>query len=273
MSAHSASTLFNLDPLENFYHPLTDSEITLDSFDSSSTTCSPKTLPYRPLNSSTPNAGYSSSPHQRLNQTRKRMSSSASFNSSNTDQLPSESSSPLGPTCSNLTCASPLLTNPPKSNLRLLNINCRGIRGKKSEFAHLLDYTKPDIVCGVESFLHGVKPGLNPDSDHIKSSEIFPPQYNVYRNDRNVNGGGVFILVHKRLVSMELPEFITDCELNWVKLQLLGCKELFIGCFYMPHRSMSDLIALDLSLENINKKGNRHVILCGDFNCPDIDWK
>ena len=39
-----------------------------------------------------------------------------------------------------------------KTNLRILSVNCRGLRGKTSEFASLLDYTKPDIVCGLYYF-------------------------------------------------------------------------------------------------------------------------
>ena len=72
---------------------------------------------------------------------------------------------------------------------------------------------------------------------------------------------------------MEKPEFIKNCEIVWAKIHLKGCKELFISTFYMPHRNIPDLEALDASLDLVNEKGNRHLILCGDFNCPNIDWK
>ena len=157
-------------------------------------------------------------------------------------------------------------------NLRILHLNCRGLQQKTSEFKALIEYTKPDIVCGTESFLRGVKPGKDPEQNSIKSPEIFPPEYNVYRNDRNTDGGGVFILIHKSIVSMENPEFVTNCEIVWAKLHLKGCKELFISTFYMPHRNIQDLTSLDLSLNAVNEKGNRHLIVCGDFNCPDIEW-
>ena len=162
---------------------------------------------------------------------------------------------------------------PPKTNLRILNLNCRGLQQKTSELKGIIDYVKPDIVCGTESFLRGIKPGKNPESNTIYSPEIFPPYFNVYRNDRNSDGGGVFILIHQNLVSMETPQFVTDCEITWAKIHLKGCKELYISTFYMPHRNIPDLNALDTSLLKVNEKGNRHMILCGDFNCPDIDWK
>ena len=74
-----------------------------------------------------------------------------------------------------------------------------GSEGTKSEFANLLDYTKPDIFCGVESFFYGIKQGENPETDHITSSEIFPPQYNEYRNDRNSDGEGSFFSYTKTM--------------------------------------------------------------------------
>jgi predicted nucleotide-binding protein (sugar kinase/HSP70/actin superfamily) len=65
---------------------------------------------------------------------------------------------------------------PPKRNLRILTVNCRSIKDKTSELNVIINYTKPDIVIGTESWLKGVKPGRNPITDAIKSSEVFPIQ-------------------------------------------------------------------------------------------------
>jgi hypothetical protein len=65
---------------------------------------------------------------------------------------------------------------PPKRNLRILTVNCRSIKDKTSELNVIINYTKPDIVIGTESWLKGVKPGGNPITDAIKSSEVFPIQ-------------------------------------------------------------------------------------------------
>ena len=48
-----------------------------------------------------------------------------------------------------------------KKNLRILTVNCRSIRDKNAEFHVALNYTKPDIVLGTESWLKGIKPGKN----------------------------------------------------------------------------------------------------------------
>ena len=48
----------------------------------------------------------------------------------------------------------------------------------------------------------------------LKSSEIFPPNYNVYSNNRATLGGGVFILVEKSITSVEQTSFITNGEIG-----------------------------------------------------------
>lgn len=42
----------------------------------------------------------------------------------------------------------------------------------------------------------------------------------MYRNDRGTLGGGVFIVVHSELVSIEQHEAVTECEIEWVKAKL-----------------------------------------------------
>jgi len=69
-----------------------------------------------------------------------------------------------------------------KCKLTCLAVNCQSIRNK------VADQYKPDIILGNESW-------LSPD---IKSSEIFPDNYNIYRKDRiSDNHGGVFQAVEK----------------------------------------------------------------------------
>nr|KAG5694853.1 hypothetical protein BaRGS_028781 [Batillaria attramentaria] len=177
-------------------------------------------------------------------------------------------------TLENRSATSSVFDLPKKTNLRVLNINCQSVAAKKQELATALQYTKPDIVCGTESWLRGIKPGKTPSPDHIKSSEVFPDYYEVHRNDRTTLGGGVFILTHKSLTAVEEPEYVTDCELEWVKVKLKNHRDLHIGAFYMPERRQQDLNELHRSLTKLTENGKkqRDVIIAGDFNCPDINW-
>ena len=147
-------------------------------------------------------------------------------------------------------------------------MNCQSCCNKKAEISNLLDSTKPDIVIGTESWLH----------KDIYSSEIFPDNYEVFRNDRqgkhgHQQGGGVFILVLRDYIAREVPDSRQeDCELLWVEIQARSSKNIIIGSFYRPqHTDVSYLNKLHTSLFHISQK-NAHVWLGGDFNLPSIDW-
>ena len=102
-------------------------------------------------------------------------------------------------------------------------------------------------------------------------SEVFPPNYRAYRNDRGTLGG-VFVLIHEDLVSSEQPEFVTAREIAWAKIQIHGHRDLFIASYHMPHREHKHSDQLDASLQQLSDK-SRNFIICGDFNCSDVDWE
>ena len=54
----------------------------------------------------------------------------------------------------------------------------------------------------------------------IATSELFPEtcQYNVFRKDRNLHGGGVMLLIHKDIPHMPLSELENDSESVWAKI-------------------------------------------------------
>ena len=220
----------------NVYNPLSYIDESIDSVASSA--------PFKPL--------YTSSPcNKNSSNTRKSRLSSAD-SQTNTSSLYDVSA---------------------KRNLRLMNVNCHSVRSNNSEFQAALNYIKPDVVFGTESWLRGVKPGKLESADAIKSSEVFPSHYNAFRNDRGSLGGGVFTLVHRDLVALEKPEFVTDCEITWSNLKLKERKNLLISSFNMPHRNMKDIQELRHSLELVTAGKDNQIILAGDFNCPDIDWQ
>lgn len=155
---------------------------------------------------------------------------------------------------------------PEKTNLRVLTINCQSLRNKRADLEATINYAKPDIICGCESWL----------SSDINSSEVFPDGYVAYRKDRRTTttGGGVFILVRQDVISSAEPSLDSDCEITWAKVQLANRKEILIGSYYMPHRREKDLKEMQKSLQQATHSGRpRQVLLCGDFNCPDVEWE
>ena len=69
------------------------------------------------------------------------------------------------------------------------------------------------------------------------SSEIFPPNYEIFCKYRNILGGGVFIAVRNSIVGIVAspqPNFSSDAEMIWIKLQFTNSKALCRVAFYRP---------------------------------------
>ena len=73
---------------------------------------------------------------------------------------------------------------------------------------------------------------------------------------------------------MTEDSIIEESEIIWTRVETKErkTKDLFICSFYMPHREMKHMKNLDSSLKKITEKSSRSILLCGDFNCPDVDW-
>ena len=114
------------------------------------------------------------------------------------------------------------------TTLRILVVNCQSIKNKKQEQENLVETSKPDIMIGTESWL----------SNDIQSTEIFPSGFTPYRKHRKTDShGGVFILVSDK----------------YLKLQVKGAPDLYIGSFYKPPKITDDeyLMHLEKNIQRI----------------------
>ena len=155
-------------------------------------------------------------------------------------------------------------TLPPRNptTWRTLVVNCQSLRGKAATLETATSYVNPDAIIGTESWL---------DSS-VSSSEVFPAGYEVHRNDRNLDGGGVFVAVKTCYASHQIE---TDCaELTWAQVALQGGEKLNIGSYHrLPHEVTTDLDNLTASLDTLSRSmATQNVVLGGDFNAPEIDW-
>lgn len=119
---------------------------------------------------------------------------------------------------------------------------------------------EPDFVALTETWL----------TNEIKDFEVTPPNYVIIRKDRQTRGGGVAILLKKELSFEILPEVI-GVEAIFCKL-LFTSRPVFVGCVYRSPSSDKD------SLQALHTYMHRYVlgarlILLGDFNLPDINWR
>ena len=74
------------------------------------------------------------------------------------------------------------------------------------------------------------------------------------------------------MVCTEQPQFKTECELIWIKLDIVGTQPLYIAAFYKPKEDDLDSLeklkdSLDMLVE---KKGT--IMVLGDFNLPKLSW-
>ena len=94
--------------------------------------------------------------------------------------------------------------------MKVISLYCNGIKGltKKAEFQALIHLHKPFIVLGCESKLDST----------IPTYSVYPSTYDIFRKDRTLHGGGVFIAVRNAIITTEKVHFdiryceiITDC--------------------------------------------------------------
>jgi hypothetical protein len=158
---------------------------------------------------------------------------------------------------------------PPKKLGNVIKItiaNFQSIKHKAADLAAFDNTESPDIILGNESWI----------DDNIASAEIFPSHFQIIRNDRNSSGGGVFIATKDTIPRLERPDLHVigeNCEIIWCQLLLNGTS-MFIGSYYRPQKSTTDLSNLNDCLSKIFQENKSpHIILGGDFNLPNMTWK
>ena len=111
------------------------------------------------------------------------------------------------------------------------------------------------------------------DSSYF-TSEVFPPNFAVYRKDRSIGSGGVFVAIKGDLTSLHEPILNISAELVCAKVSLVGTRPLYICSYYrQPNSELESLFELKKFLYSfLNKRsGPPYFVLAGDFNLPDIN--
>ena len=148
--------------------------------------------------------------------------------------------------------------------LRVLNINFQSVKTKQGELLNLIESSNPDVIFGTETWI----------DPSIKDSQFLPPGFTTYRKDRNLGGGGVIIAIKNELLTSAVPEFETDCEIVWCKLNLVGHRAIYLSCFYNPKTSNEEgYLNYYKSMERACRVNNAVILSAGDFNLPGINWE
>ena len=153
--------------------------------------------------------------------------------------------------------------------LHILQLNTRILVKieRRSKFANAVINSDYNVLCLCETWLN----------DNIHDSELFLNDYNIYRSDRATIGdsnehGGTLIAVKNTLISEKINSTLPN---SWVACKItLNDTQVFLYAFYNPPISSSYQYTIEdfqLLLRNIPK--NKPIVICGDLNFPEANWK
>ena len=141
---------------------------------------------------------------------------------------------------------------------------------KRSELKNILVNKDPDIVFISEVLPKNVK-------DPVQPSELSFAEYDFFSNcfSDNVHlGTGIY--VKKKLGAQQVcldENFKNARECVWAEIKLADDDKLLVGCVYRPpsnNREQNKLL-YDTILSITENRS--HVLLCGDFNQPSVNWE
>ena len=157
-----------------------------------------------------------------------------------------------------------------KLGLKILYTNAdNGLLNKRDQLKTRIDDSKPDIILITEIL---PKNRLRP----VENIELKLDGYDLFTNIPTGSKRGVLIYTKTTLkaspckTDME-SKFEENC---WCEVKLKGKDKILIGCIYRsPNSDLGNNDKLLVSMKELcTEKAYSHLLLCGDFNYPGIDW-
>ena len=146
-----------------------------------------------------------------------------------------------------------------KRGLKMAHFNIRTLPGNFDQVKILLHNHPVDVIAFSETRL----------DEFISDSEISVDNYQLYRKDRNRNGGGVILYVSNTNCHHKLREdlMISSLELVAIELTQGKSKPIIVLAWYRPPNSNMDLFDDIERVLSITECENKDFILMGDLNC------
>ena len=148
--------------------------------------------------------------------------------------------------------------------------NGDGILNKRSELANILVNEDPDIVLISEVLPKNLREPVQP-------SELCFADYDFYSNcfSENVHlGTAIYVKSKLRAQQVFLEKNHENArECVWVEITLAATDKLLVGCVYRPPSNTKEQNSLLYESILSITENRSHVLLCGDFNQPGIDWE
>jgi hypothetical protein len=152
-----------------------------------------------------------------------------------------------------------------KFNRLILYQNVRGLKTKTHMFYENILNSDFDIICLTETWL----------DDTVHSSELFPPNFAVFRQDgrRQCRGRGVLVAVnHNAWRPVHLTHLTSDSiDMIWLTLTNTSGFSFFLCNLYFPPNSIRlDYESFYELVNNSLNELNGAICVVGDFNLPLI---
>ena len=161
-------------------------------------------------------------------------------------------------------CSSTPRINNNKNALRCLYLNARSLVRKLDELQVLANDV--DLLAVTETW-------LRPD---IKDCELLPKlNFTIFRKDRlSRAGGGVMLAVRNTITCVRRSDLECNAEVLFCEIRPDSKRKLLVAVFYRPpDSSLEYMKELKKSLRLAGKANFDQLILCGDFNLPNINWE
>ena len=140
---------------------------------------------------------------------------------------------------------------------------------KRVELEGTIDVYKPDVILVTE---YAPKNCAEPTAD----SELQIEGYSLFTNSQKYKRG---CLIYTRTELGASPSMVSDmCSFDencWCEISLANSDRLLLGCIYRSPNSPNennDKMRKELT-EITNRKSFSHILICGDFNYPGINWE
>ena len=163
----------------------------------------------------------------------------------------------------------PNIYEPNNSSLNVIHTNCQSAMNKRGEISDFIELNKPHILALTE---FGA-------SNSVNDGELGFEGYTLYRGDHSDGSGGpgkgAALYIQNTLNHAAAPEFDKvdfDCS-AWSVIKLSGDRSLLVGVIYRsPNSSAQNNENLLKLLRKTFTSNFDHIMLCGDFNLPLIEW-
>jgi ribonuclease P/MRP protein subunit RPP40 len=160
-------------------------------------------------------------------------------------------------------------TNPPRNDddvekISVLYTNARSLIPKRDELRAQIATETPDVVSITETWA---------SDSHIMSEFTIPGYDNFQKNRSNKKGGGVMCYVKTSLAATKVEKHDAEkYDSVYVEIPTKNNKKTIIATIYRPPKQQAnDDAALYEEVHTLIR--NKHAVVVGDFNCPNVDWE